>query len=332
MARFTKAPLGNKDLLHKMRERGLIIEDEPAAYDALERIGYYRLSGYFLHFQTENKYSKNPHNFNKNTTFSDVLRLYSLDTDLRTVISAALERLEIALRASICEYMCRTYGAHWYTSPKSFEVGKSQAILEEAAKHVDFDLAKNRAYKQDPEANKKKSRQLFVDHYYATYHDPKMPPAWMLREQATFGFWARTYEALKTGDQKQIAQRWTHPDGSRIDPDLFASWLWSTSILRNRCSHHTRITTQRFPFSPKLPDKNSSRALFNSKTDDLRTLVSIIFILTHAVDAQYDFRSRIRKILEKYPTINIDAATGFSLEGQQRWEETSFWQWTPPAK
>lgn len=319
---FDKPYLGRRKLIELMRERGLIIEDEALAFRALERIGYYRLTGYFLPFQ-DTKSPLAPHDFHPGARLEDVLALYSFDTELRCLLNQALEKLEVALRTSICEHMCSQYGAHWYTASKSFETGKHTGILEKAANHLDFDLQNDRPYKQINAD--KKSRQLFLDHYYDKYDDPKMPAAWMLREIASFGFWAQVYEALQPRDRRQVANLWRHPDGQRIDDELLLSWLWSISILRNRCAHHTRITNRNFPFAPKLPDKNPSKDLFYSKTDDLRTLLVIVFILTRSANPEFDLRGKLLSLFQVFSSVNIEDATGFSMESKNDWKETSFW-------
>ena len=321
---FDKAPLGAGKLLALLRERGLEVNDEPLAYHALNRIGFYRLTGYFLPFQNVRS-PFSPHNFHQGTKFEDVMALYSFDTEMRSLVSQALEKLEVAIRTSICEFMCAKYGAHWYVDARSLEVGKHTAIMDEAAKHLDFDLQNSRPFWQEPDAASRKAKQLFLAHYYAKYNDPKMPPAWMLRELATFGFWARLYDALTPADKKQVANAWRYPDGTRIDDELLASWFWSLSILRNRCSHHTRITSRHFPFPPKLPAKNPSKDLFYSKTDDLHTLLVIIRILINSAYPSYDWKGEIMKLFKKYQYVNIEKATGFSLEGKDFWGQTVFW-------
>jgi abortive infection bacteriophage resistance protein len=319
---FTKPAFNKKALIALMRKNGLLIADDALAYRTLERIGYYRFSGYCLPFQTTTN-RLNKHQFHVGTKLEDVLNLYEFDSALRNLLSAALEKLEIAIRTSICELMCSTYGAHWYTSATSFAVGKHQAIIEEAAKHLDFDLENKRPYKQARDDRKR--RQQLLDHYYDKYTSPQMPPAWVLRELATFGFWARTYDALHPQDKKQIAQAWRHPDQQKIDDELLGSWFWSISILRNRCAHHARICHQHFPFIPKLPGKNESKNLFYGKADDLHTLMVIIRILIGNLETKPRWPTEVLGLFNRFQSVDIEKATGFSLEGKASWDETLFW-------
>lgn len=264
-------------------------------------------------------------NFEENTRLEDVLALYYLDTDLRSILSRVLGILEVAIRTSICEKMSlKTHDAHWYTKASSYDIGKFQAVFEDAAKQVNFNLDRNISFGTNPTIKHNTARHLFLDHYYDTYNPPALPPAWMLRECASFGFWAKTYEALTAADRKQITQSWRYFDDKKIDEEVFGSWLRSLTILRNRCSHHARITNRSFPFEPAIP-KNSAKDLFESKTDDLRTLMSIILILTKNSLPAIDWRADVLKVFNDHQNVDIEKATGFKKDNMQLWEETKFW-------
>lgn len=322
---FDKDPLGHKNLIALFRNRGLEIEDEKKVYWCLETIGYYRLSGFCLPFQNK-KLQFNQHNFKPGTKFEDVLSLYYFDSDLREITSNALASLEVALRTSICERMCGKYNdSHWYTKANSYDVGKHQDVYDSATKELNFNPINRTPPHPNPDRDKIYARQLFLDHYYSKYNPPTMPPAWMLRETANFTFWAKTFEALKIEDQKIIVQKWKYFDKKSIDADLFSGWLRSLTILRNRCSHLNRITNRTFPFEPKLPSSNASKEIFESKTDNLRTLFSIILILTETSLPNFDWRGKLLRVFNDYPNVNIEQATGFQKEDNQAWQETKFW-------
>lgn len=322
---FDKKPLVHRDLIGLFRSRGLEITDEKNAYWALEKIGFYRLSGFCLPFQNK-KSQFNKHKFKAGTTFDDVLALYYFDNDLREITSNALAALEVALRTSICERMCKKYDhSHWYTDQNSYEIGKFQNAYKDAEKQLNFNSTTHSPPRQDPDKDRMYARHLFLDHYYSRYNPPIMPPAWMLRETANFTFWAKIFEALKLEDQKLIVQGWRYFDNKPIDPTLFSGWLRSLTILRNRCSHLNRITDRTFPFQPALPSSNNSKNLFESKTDNLRTLFVIILILTKSALPNFDWRGKVMTVFNNYPKIDIERATGFQRDADQAWDQTKFW-------
>jgi abortive infection bacteriophage resistance protein len=313
--KFHKVPFKPSQMLEQVLKRGLegLEKNDANFYRSVERIGYYRLTGYFLPFQEG---GPDPHRFRKGTTFSQVIRLYELDEKLRHLTLYALDRIEVALRTSICELMCACNGSHWYMLSKSFQVGKHTAMLEEAAKHCDFDLANNRPWTESSDV--RRARDAFLQHYYKKYTDPKMPAAWFLRELASFGFWARTYEALNAPEAKMIAQKW-QPSLGKIDHIILVNWFWSLSILRNRCAHHARIVHRQFPFAPVIP--TVLEGAFPGKTNDLRTLLTIVMIFLQVVQPGDEWRSRLAQLLSEYQDVDLEKATGFALPDDLNWSK-----------
>lgn len=50
--RYNKQPLDHDELIHSLTERGLAIEDKARALRYLKNVGYYRLTGYMYHLQS----------------------------------------------------------------------------------------------------------------------------------------------------------------------------------------------------------------------------------------------------------------------------------------
>ncbi|WP_016836201.1 Abi family protein [Herbaspirillum lusitanum] len=330
MTQFNKTTGKPSDLLKKVKARGLLGLDDDAGtklfYDSMQKVGYYRLTGYFLHFQQLNSaVDARRHYFYPNTTFKHILDMYEFDTRLRDLALSALEKIEVALRTSICEFMCQKEGAHWYLKQSSFTGGKLTLIHEEACKHLDYDVKNNRPFSQTPIPNTK-AGHLFIQHYYSRYTNPITPPGWMLREVASFGFWARTFDALDPAYKKSISDNWKYPDGKRIHYSILSDWLWSLSILRNRCAHHARITTRSFPFPPPVPADNDAKNCFEQKTDDLRTLFVVISLLLRNVVQNDVWKSDLILLLEAYPNIDMKKAAGFSRGEDQRWKDIQLFQ------
>ena len=107
--------------LKLMAERGMQVEDK-LARQWLSNISYYRLSGYSYPYRvilpTDNpKKPKRDDRFIEGTSFSDVARLYEFDRKLRTLIYDGIERIEVALRARIGEWVV-SHGPLAYTKPE----------------------------------------------------------------------------------------------------------------------------------------------------------------------------------------------------------------------
>ena len=85
----------------------MLVEDDVAAENYLDRIGYYRLSGYWYPFRqidsTDPK--KRLDQFEDGTHFTDALNLYVFDKKLRLLAMDALERIEVAIRVDIAHLL-----------------------------------------------------------------------------------------------------------------------------------------------------------------------------------------------------------------------------------
>ena len=81
----------------------MIIFDRQVAQSYLEKIGYYRLSGYWYPYRISRRTARLQlvgDDFRPNTKFSEVVDLYVFDKKLRLLMMDAIERIEIALANS----------------------------------------------------------------------------------------------------------------------------------------------------------------------------------------------------------------------------------------
>ncbi len=78
------------DQLQRLQERGLRVDNPAAALDYLERLGYYRLSGYWYPLRAIDQAASSAqgkavrlNTFVPDSRFEDVVRLYVFDKKLR---------------------------------------------------------------------------------------------------------------------------------------------------------------------------------------------------------------------------------------------------------
>ncbi|MFH5877494.1 Abi family protein [Arthrobacter sp. NA-172] len=135
---YSKPPMGHADLVAQLSTRGLDIPDANRATRYLRNIGYYRLSPYAIPFQQGTP----DHAFRPGAQFDDLLDLYAFDRTLRLLVMDALERVEVAVRASLTDYMSTsTQDAHWYTDGSLTQnQGKHQRLLQIVRKTCDDQL------------------------------------------------------------------------------------------------------------------------------------------------------------------------------------------------
>ena len=77
--------------IEKLIGRGMVMDlGIEKAKEILLDIGYYRLGFYWNPFEIDTD-----HNLQKDIKFSDVVKLYYLDTDLKHILIKAINRIEI---------------------------------------------------------------------------------------------------------------------------------------------------------------------------------------------------------------------------------------------
>jgi len=226
--RFSKPPKTYKEQIAILRTRGLIIEDEDFAVEILKTINYYRFSAYYLPFQKEQDV------FNPETKFTDILKLYKFDKNLRILFLDAIENAEITIRTKIAYHLAHKYGAFGYIKPENFS---------KSFKHYEW----LRKFKED---SVKRTHEKFIKSYFQKYTHEKNLPIWMVTEITSFGQISIFYSYLKKEDRQSIANK-----NYRIDEQVLTSWLHTLVYIRNICAHHSRLWNRILSIEPKIPKK-----------------------------------------------------------------------------
>jgi abortive infection bacteriophage resistance protein len=233
------------------------VSDDARALSYLEKIGYYRLSGYSYPFRVRANYMDltkdgtppvNPKTnslatdwFHPNTRFSDVVDLYVFDKRLRHLVGDALERIEIALRVDI---------SHTLGKLDTFAYADPTLLHEKFAK--DYDPQKgvtlHHAWLGKNGQLVARSKEEFVRHNKEKYGLPLA--IWIVCEVWDFGAMSTLFNGMREPEQDSISQKYGVSSGR-----VFATWLRSLNYLRNVCAHHSRLWNRNIVDQPKLPSE-----------------------------------------------------------------------------
>jgi len=260
MKAFAKPYLGVADQIALLQSRGMGITDAPRATAALERIGYYRLSGYWfpLRASTAAAPPSSPQildDFLPGAEFGQVIDLYVFDKRLRFLILDALERVEVALRTDIALLLGR-YSPIVHRDPaylhgnfaKKLIPGKTFTEHQEWLRRLDETTAR--------------SREEFVKHFRKTY--TTYLPLWMAVELWDFGTLSRFLSGMRYQDQTTIALKYGLPR-----PELLTGWVRSLNFVRNLWAHHSRLWNRPLVDQPVLPRPGEVPMLDHLRTDRL---------------------------------------------------------------
>jgi len=227
-----------EEQLQLLKSRGLLVDDEQAALDYLERIGYYRLSGYWYSFRqlilstTEagkvEYYRKDE--FAEHSHFEDAVKLYVFDKKLRLLAMDALERIELAVRVDIAHLLGEidTYAHHNPTvfhgnfAKRKIKSGKHKGQTEHELWLDYYEYVLHRA-----------RREPYVKHYMVKY---RKLPIWVAVETWDFGMMSKIYAGMSVKHKGVIAHKYGVTDWR-----VFEGWLKSLNFIRNVSAHHSRL-------------------------------------------------------------------------------------------
>lgn len=114
---YNKPAKTYSEQLQLLKSRGLKINSETKALHLLEKLSYYRLSGYWYPLLKE---PKKAHVFKDDADFQTAFRLYRFDRDLRIFIMKELEKIEVAIKSQMIYQLSHYKGSHWFTDASLF--------------------------------------------------------------------------------------------------------------------------------------------------------------------------------------------------------------------
>ena len=108
--RYTNRAITTEQQIDILKERGLLIDDVERAVKALDIISYFRLAGYWRHFEADHT----THQFREGCRFADIIDLYSFDKQLRALLFTAIQTIEVSVRTKIIKHFALEFGAFWF--------------------------------------------------------------------------------------------------------------------------------------------------------------------------------------------------------------------------
>lgn len=293
---YTKIPLLFEQQVEQLTERGLIIDNPRKALHLLSTLSYYRLSGYWYPFLED----KENHKFKSGSTFEQAFRIYCFDRELKNLISGDLEKIEVALRSTMIYKLSHEHGTFWYTNSNLF-----------------IDIVEHSRFLINLQDCYNKSKEEFIKSFKKNYAE-SLPPTWMGMEIISFGALSKLYNNLKPGKPKRsIASQFSLSD------TVLESWLHALTYLRNTCAHHARLWNKVMNVQPSIPTSLLKDWLSNKSISNSRVyyFMSIILYLQHTVNPNTSFHSKFKRLLEKYPEIDV-TAMGFP----ENWQDEYLWR------
>lgn len=118
-----------EEQLSIFKGRGLIIDDDDWVISVLQRISYYRLTGYLIEYKVDDD------TYRSGTSFRLIYETYQFDARFRSMFLAVLESIEISIRTKITYYLAHVLGPMGYRESVHFA---HQGSVNSRDKNLDF--------------------------------------------------------------------------------------------------------------------------------------------------------------------------------------------------
>jgi abortive infection bacteriophage resistance protein len=293
---YNKPALSYADQLKKLKQRGLIVNDESTFLNLLEKKSYFRLSGYWYPLLSD----KVKHIFKPGADFDTVYSIYLFDRSLRQLVIRELEKIEIAIRAKMIYIFSHQFGPYWYTEPSNFK--NTQEHSDTISKITD---------------EYSRSDARFIKAIKRKYSN-SLPPSWIAFEIISFGSISRLFAEIKSGKSKREVA-----DYFGLDDRTLVSWLHGLVYVRNVCAHHSRLWNRVMRIQPAKPHNPKNQWLSNPSIPNNRTyyVLSMILYLLNSINESNSLILEFKSLLTKHSNI-YPGAMGFP----NAWENEILWR------
>ena len=241
MGKKLKKHLSIDGQIAKLASRGLIIEDEDYARDVLDRISYYRLTGYLHDFRKPGSDS-----YADGLSFNTIVSIYEFDTRLTRLLMFALEDIEEAFKTRFAYVLSSEFpnDPQIYTRLKIYrdeeELKKSRRMIATA---------------------KRNNHSLPFIKHHIDHYDGKLP-IWVAVEIMTMGTIRALYNNLKGPYQKKIAKKYN------TSSVILQNWVENITYTRNHLAHYMRVYNYNFGRIPSSCKNHPTSAVYRGRIFD----------------------------------------------------------------
>lgn len=296
--KYTKQAITTAEQISILRQRGLIVEDESQAREALDVISYFRLADYWRYMEADHT----THQFKENCHFSEILDYYYFDKELKALLFSAIQTIEVAIRTKIIKHFTPTFGAFWFMDES---LASNPDFFHSNLEHIRTEV--------------KRSREEFITEHFLKYAEPDLPPVWKTLEVVSFGTLSKLFGNFKDATAKhQVAREF-----GLNHHKFLKSWMETLVALRNYCAHHSRVWNRRFPVKPQTPRRMPQDWIsdFSFRQETIYPQLCCITYWLNSIYPKNTFVADFKAMLEKHPSVST-RLMGFPAH----WEEEPLWK------
>lgn len=283
-----------------LARRGMDVGDRDQATRTLERVNYYRLSGYWYPFRQQAGGGRID-DFYPGTRLVDVVSLYDFDARLRAATFSVLTPIELTIRALL-----------------GHELGRIDPCAHLDPNHLGPTAQNGGAYTKwlkGYDAELERSREDFVEHHHQKYGGRL--PVWAAVELLDWGSLTFLYGFAPRATQDAVAA------ACGLTAPQLTSWLKSLNLVRNACAHHGRLFNRVHTLTPKLPRVGLHADLDQATTAWNRTFAQLTLIQFLLDRLELGRMTLLPAVVRSFPTVPAVPLT--HLGADPTWQASRLW-------
>ncbi|WP_427043169.1 Abi family protein [Fusobacterium sp. SB021] len=284
-----------EEQLEILKARNLIIEDEKEALEDIKDINYYNIiNGYKTPFLKRDLSGVlvSPETFIDNCNFKNLISLYNLDKELKSLLFGYLLEFERTLKSYIAYIFSEEYGKNEVFPYLNFKNFSSNS--------EDLDIVLSVIKDISLEVKNKKADSI---RHYLKQH--KELPFWVLINQLTLGNTSYLYEALKSTTKDKIAKNFSlrfksnYSSTKQITADTLIEVIKISVKFRNICAHDNILLLSKLSKKTKTANIQELLNITNYSGENLYDLICALKLVLKK-DSFILLTDSIIKIFKKY--------------------------------
>ncbi|MCR5528920.1 MAG: Abi family protein [Saccharofermentans sp.] len=232
-----KVPTTYDEQIEILKEKGVVIDNVDMCRKFLSQVNYYYFTGYLLPYIDRVK-----DKCIEPVPFEKLVNLFKFDAELRNLIAAAVEKIEMYTRNKLSYYHGHKYGSEGYRDSANFgdrhQADRFESVIRKCiADHRNTAIVRHHENK-------------YEGHF----------PVWVIAEFLPIGSLSYFFGDMKNEDKRKIAR-----DDFNVNYQTLESWLRCITDLRNKCAHCSRLYYWKFTAVPRMPkgiEYKANRRLF----------------------------------------------------------------------
>lgn len=282
----------DEQILKLREDHNLSIPNEKNAKEILEKVNYYRLSGYGIGLKKHD----NKEHYKTGISINHLFNLYCFDSQFKNNLIKTIEQIETEFRTQVAYSLSIKYGPDVLMNKKNF-ISKINRQGKEIYSIVEDSL------------NKEIKRQFnnpFVKHHIINYN--RKFPIWASVELMSFGVLSSLFSILKKEDQKIISSYYN------TDPKYLKNWILCLVEVRNICAHYTRLYNMPLKENPRLYSENE---VYKGKQNKIFPILLIIKRMLNSDERWKSLLKDLKSTFKKYDNFFKYKFMGFP----ENWKE-----------